>query len=77
MNDRVEVRVIIIMDMRGDAIQQSSMLRIREKASLMAEDGGRGRSEERAQGFLLWIWSVKWLLTAYHQPARGGSSRRS
>lgn len=48
MDDCVEVCVIIIMDMRGDAVQESSMLGISEEGPLVAEDGCLGRPEEWA-----------------------------
>lgn len=48
MNDGVEMRVIVIVDMRSNAIQQSSVLRISEEGTFVAENGGCGWAKEGA-----------------------------
>lgn len=53
MNDGVEMRVIIVVDVRRDAVQQSSVLRISKQDTLVAEDRGCGWAKEGAQGFVL------------------------
>lgn len=53
MNDGIEMRVIIIVDMRRNAIEQSSVLRISKKGTFMAEDRSCGWAKERAQRFML------------------------
>lgn len=58
MNDGVEMRVIVIVDMRRDAIQQSSVLRVSKEGTLMAEDGGCGWPKEGAQSFVLCITEI-------------------
>lgn len=53
MDDRVQVRVIVVMDVRSDAVQKGSMLGISKKGTLVAEDRCRGRPKKGTQGFLL------------------------
>lgn len=70
MNDGIEMRVIVIVNMRRNAIQQSSVLRISKEGTLVAEDGCCGRAKEGAQGFVLYItWiSHRLLLSSKWDP---------
>lgn len=53
VDDGVQVRVVVVVDVRGDAVQQGGVLGVGELGAFVAEDGGRGGAEEGAEGFVL------------------------
>jgi len=53
VDDRVEVRVVVVMDMRRDTVDQGSMLGVRLLRPLVPQQSRGGLAEERTQGLVL------------------------